>query len=239
MTSKRARSEVVPRSFPESGNDLEGEVVPVPSAFGRVGTTGTGNDSLGGRSFRERPPGNDLPERINVRGKSGDPTRGSWCTNRLIAAAVGPWDLDPFSNDRSHIQATHSCALERGEDGFGDGTPGSYRTLSEGLLRASGETRVWGQPPYDIVLRAYRHYAHTRWAFLLRFDPRPEWFDLVYDAAELVAVIRDPEARDFEPPPGIPASGSTFPHAIYYRRASDATPELLRMCIAWRKRPTT
>jgi len=170
-----------------------------------------------------------------VRGKSGDPTRGTWCTNRKIAQALAPFDVDPFSNPRSHIRAAHDCQLERGDDGFGDGTPGSYRIGTE-LHRATTSTRVWGQPDYAFTLRALRHYLDTRWTWLLRFDPRPEWFDMVYDASELVAVIRDPEARDFEPPPGVRDTGSTFPHAIYFKHAEDATPELLRLCISWKKR---
>lgn len=173
---------------------------------------------------------------VNVRGKSGDPNRGQWCTNRVLASAVGTFDLDPFSNARSHIVSDAACWLERGDDGFGDGTPGSYRIAGRGLLKAGAATKVWGQPPYSITLRAFRHYAHTRWAFLLRFDPRPEWFDLIYDAAELVCVLRDKGVRDFEPPPGVKQSGSTFPHAIYYRHAADVTDEVLAVSIAWRKK---
>lgn len=171
----------------------------------------------------------------NVRGGSRDPARGTWCTARKLADALGSFHVDPFSNPRSHVRSEHDCQLERGDDGFGDGSEGSYRIGTQ-LHTASSETRVFIQPDYSFVLRALRHYMHTRWVALLRFDPRPEWFDMVYDAAELVAVVRDPDARDFEPPPGVTSPGSTFPHAIYFRRAEDATPEMLRMCIAFRKR---
>lgn len=203
---------------------------------------------------------------VNVRGGSGDPARGAWVTAKNVADAVGPWDLDPFSNPRSHIVAVRSCQLERGDDGFGTrdtrfAQPGSYfiadsdgpdfhehpeahwRDVPAIGMRgrfhvATAATRVWGQPPYSIVLRALRHYLHTQWCFLLRFDPRPEWFDLVYDASELVCVLRHCE---FEPPPNLPKKngGNSFPHALYYRRADDVTPEILAMSIAWRKKPRT
>jgi len=176
----------------------------------------------------------------NVRGASRDPLRGEWCTPRWLAEAVGPWDLDPFSNARSHVVATHACWLERGDDGFGDGTPGSYYRAKVGQSYADASTRVWIQPPYarGFVSRVFEHYGHTRFCALLRFDPRPPWFDAFYNAAELVAVLRrtpDGKPFGFEPPPGVTASSNTFPHALFYRRAEDATPEVLRHCAAWRK----
>lgn len=172
----------------------------------------------------------------NVRGKNGDPNRGTWCTPKAIAEAVGPFDLDPFSNPRSHIISSYRCMLEDGGDGFGGRrAPGSYQCGGRHPLygEADAATRVWIQPPYDIVLDAFAHYQHTRWCALLRFDPRPEWFRRVYRASQLVCVFRK---INFEPPPGVRASSNTFPHALFYARAEDATPAVLRMCIAWRTR---
>ncbi len=170
---------------------------------------------------------------VNVRGGSKDPNRGTWCTPKHLAKAVGRWHLDAFSNPRSHILADVTCMLERGDDGFGDGTPGSYRVGSDLPLHARQETRVWGQPPYEIVMRAFEHYAHTRWCFLLRFDPRTEWFRRIYRAASLVCVLRKIE---FEPPPGVKASTNSYPHALYYRNADDVTDEVRRLTYAWRTR---
>lgn len=176
---------------------------------------------------------------FNVRGGSRDPNRGTWCTPKPVALALGPFDLDPFSNPRSHIVSGYSCQLERGDDGFGSDrsdTPGMFFVNNRHHL-ATADTRVFIQPPYSIVLRALRHYLHTRWCALLRFDPRPEWFDVVYDASSLVCVLRGIE---FEPPPGVPkGGGNSFPHALFYRRAEDVTPEVLAMSIAWKKRPRT
>jgi hypothetical protein len=173
---------------------------------------------------------------VNVRGGSRDPNRGKWCTEKKIADAVGPFDLDPFSNPRSHIVATHACMLERDEDGMVDRSrPGSYllRDPNLGLvqLTAGPEDRAWIQPPYNIVEEALDHYGNTRFAALLRFDPRPAWFRTLWRLTRLVCVLRKVA---FEPPPGVKASTNTFPHAIYYSRVEDATPAILRMCISWR-----
>jgi hypothetical protein len=121
-------------------------------------------------------------------------------------------------------------------------TAGALERLGYPLYRATEMAHVWLQPDYRFVLRAFNHYRHTRWIALLRFDPRPEWFDEIYEGAELVAVIRhDPEGRPFgfEPPPGVTASTNTFPHALYARHAEDVPRAALRYCAAWRKKPTT
>lgn len=173
--------------------------------------------------------------RTNVHGGSGEPERGTWCTPKWIAAIVGRFDLDPFSNPRSHIDADHSCQLERGDDGFGDGTTGSYRMGGTLCRHATEHTRVWFQPPYSIVLDAFAHYEHTRFCALLRFDPSTEWFQRIYRRSALICVPRLRRVN-FEPPPGVRSSSSTVPHALYYARVGDATPAVLRACIAWRTR---
>lgn len=172
----------------------------------------------------------------NVRGKSGELARGSYCTPKHVADNVGPWNLDPFSNPRSHIVSDALCSLERGDDGFGDGTPGSYRINGLGLLRATRDTRVWGQPDYAYVLRAVDHYQHTRWCWLLRFDPRTTWFKRLYRMSEVIAVFPDIQ---FEPPPGVKVVGkgaNSFPHALFYRCADDVTDAVKRTTYAWRKK---
>lgn len=177
-------------------------------------------------------------DKRDVRGNSGDPTRGTWCTPKPLAEAVGPFDIDPFSNPRSHIVSTRRAMLEDGGDGFGTADAGSYRSgpAPHGYGVALAETRVWLQPPYakGFVQRAFDHYRHTRFTALLRFDPRPPWWHAVYNASELVAVI----AVEFEPPPGVKdRGGNSYPHALYYRRAEDVTEAVLRMAAAvWRKK---
>jgi hypothetical protein len=160
-------------------------------------------------------------------GGSGDPTRGSWCTPKWLAEMIGEVDLDPCSNPRSHIAARKTYSLERGEDGL---DPRAYTLM--------GNCRVFINPPYerDSVLRWFRAYRHTNWCFLLRFDPSTEWFGQIYDAAELIAVPRGRRVN-FEPPAGVKASSNAIAHALYYRRAADATPAVIRSCVAWKKKP--
>lgn len=205
----------------------------------------------------------------SVRGASGDPARGSYCTPRYVAEALPTFDLDAFSNDRSHIRARVSLALERGEDGYGSGAgAGAFLARSEQLandqrtagfalvmqatpigftlLRATSTTRVWIQPDYTDVLRACRHYLHTRFVALLRFDPRPEWADLIGGASEWIGVLSNSPGRssfEFEAPPSVTASSNTFPHALYARRYEDVTQGMKALCSYpdgtarhWRKR---
>lgn len=155
----------------------------------------------------------------------GMSARDSWCTPAWITNAIGKWDLDPCSNDRSNVRALTRFSLVDGDDGL--------------ALAATvePERRVFINPPYSLgqVIRWVRAYAHTRFCFLLRFDPSTAWHCELYQHTSLVAI---PHGRrvNFEPPPGVRASSSVFPHALYFRDASDATPEVLRSCIAWRTR---
>ncbi|HEY1814873.1 MAG TPA: hypothetical protein VGG74_21145 [Kofleriaceae bacterium] len=187
---------------------------------------------------RARLDTTEAPSPGNVRGGSGDPSRGAWVTRKEVADAVGTWTLDPFSNPRSHIVCDHRCMLEDGGDGFGDGTPGMFRVGDGYPMRATADWRVWLQPPYakGWVDRALDHYGHTRFCALLRFDPRPPWFDRVYALARFVVVLK---SSDFEPPPGADDPGSTFPHALFYADPSDVTAEALRLGVSWRTRYDT
>jgi hypothetical protein len=170
-------------------------------------------------------------KRLNVRGGSRDPNRGTWCTPLAVANAIGSFNVDPFSNPRSHIDAAHACSLENGDDGFGNGSPGSYFRRAHGHDIATENTRVFLQPPYDIVDRVLSHYSHTRFCALLRFDPRTTWFRRLWKHTALCCVFWNIQ---FEPPPGVATSSNSFPHALFYANAADVTDEALRMTIAWR-----
>lgn len=167
----------------------------------------------------------------------GDEQRGAWCTPKKYARAVGPFDLDPFSNARSHMLSVAACWLERGDDGFGRGSshtgPGAFYTAAEGYQYAPAEWRTWIQPPYDIVLEAVRHYRHTRFTALLRLDPSTQWFSELFDASELVLVPKG-DRIEFDPPPGVKPSSNPFPHGFFYAHAEDATPEIRGLCFEWR-----
>lgn len=166
--------------------------------------------------------------RANVAGGSGEVERGTWCTPKQVAEDVGPWDLDPFSSPRSHIVAAHVCMLEDGGDGFGDAEPGSYRRGTgnpdrlHGRYLAGPTSRVWIQPPYDIVERAIAHYGHTRFCALLRFAPDTAWFAKLIAITSVLAIPIGWRC-DFEPPEGIVQSSNPYPHALYYADERDVT----------------
>ena len=161
--------------------------------------------------------------------------RGSWCTPDPYATAVGRFRVDPFSNARSIIKSTYACWLERGDDGFGldrRHVRGCYYT--RGVYRcADTRTKVWFQPPYDIVLDALDHFEHTRFVGLLRLDTSTEWFDRMHALCEVIMVPRN-DRINFIPPPGVIASANPFPHGIYYRHADDVTDAVKALCYEWK-----
>jgi len=182
--------------------------------------------------------------RANVKGGSGESARGTWCTSKDWAIAVGAWDLDPFSNPRSHILSAARCMLEDGGDAFGGGEPGEHPGFyltgnGHGAQPMTGQadelTRVWIQPPYELVAAAIAHYGHTRFCALLRWSPDVKaWFPELW---RRTAVVCHPfgERMEFEPPPGIDKSGDMpFPHALYYAHEADLTDEVRARCIVWR-----
>lgn len=167
-----------------------------------------------------RPP----PETTSRNHPPTESIRDTWCTPKPFALKLGRWDLDPCSNERSHILARRTFRLDRGQDGL---------ALAK---RVRASTRTFLNVPFSRgqVERWWSAYRHVRWCFLLRFDPRTSWFECIYDAAGLIAV---PPVLNFEPPPGVQASSNVYPHALFYRREEDATTAILDSCFAWRKKP--
>lgn len=147
-----------------------------------------------------------------------EPDRSTWCTPWELAQRLGEWDLDPCTNERSHIISRKRFNLELGQDGLR-----LARFISRG-------TRVFCNPPYtrgqvELWVDAY---AHTCFCFLLRFDPSTEWFRKLMARTEVVCVLR--ERINFEPPPGVVPHhklSNPFPHGLFFRRAIDATPAVL------------
>jgi hypothetical protein len=139
--------------------------------------------------------------------------RGSWCTPEWLADLIGLVDLDPCSNGRSHVQAANTCELP----------------FTSGLLcYAPSAYVVFVNPPYGPgeVVKWVRHHRHTRFIFLLRWDPSTEWFAELHPACTHVWF---PDRRiDFDPPPHIESSTNPFPHALYMRDPDPALLERLR-----------
>lgn len=143
--------------------------------------------------------------------------RNSWCTPQWLADLIGYVDVDPCSNDRSHVKARTTCILERGDNGL-HGEMRGVLTLAEGIgFMVPNDWSVFINPPYagGQVIKWVRHYRHTKFIYLLRWDPSTEWF------AELIEhcthVWFPPSRIDFEPPPRIHESSNPYPHALYLR----------------------
>jgi hypothetical protein len=190
--------------------------------------------------------------------------RGSWCTPKKYADLVGRFDLDPFTNARSHIRSPLACMLERGDDGLAGPDAGQFFCRQNGLMCADADWRVWIQPPYDIVLRALAHYGHTRFTALLRLDTSTVWFQLLFagiteddlrnpeQLARLtkalkgiqevrvcpplceVVMVPRGERIEFDPPPGVKPSSNPFPHGFFYKREADVPDALRALCFEWR-----
>lgn len=156
--------------------------------------------------------------------ESATPDRDTWCTPKWIADAIGKFDLDPCSNERSHIVAGSSFRLDFGEDGL------------ERAAKVGHDWRVFVNPPYSDVMPWIEAYRHTRFAFLLKLDPSTKWFAELIKHTELVLIPRGTRVQ-FEAPPGIPPDkqiANPFPHALFYRRASDASAAIIERCYSWR-----
>jgi hypothetical protein len=171
---------------------------------------------------------------VNPAGGSGDKEgRDSACTPKWLAELLGKFDLDPCSNPRSHVQAQKRLMLESGDDGLWlydkTGEPG---LIKERQIRGKGANDFYGidrtaiigktcyvfiNPPYarGQVIRWVKHWRHTRFCFLLRWDPSTEWFgELICHCTHVWFPAR---RINFEPPPGVTFSSNPFPHALYLR----------------------
>lgn len=191
--------------------------------------------------------------------------RGAWCSPKKYtdaASSLHPFDADPFTNPRSHLEARWLCMLERGDDGFGlarrdvkgtiyinprncedardhdgDGIGGGdghplWQCTKCGYIVLTAQHRVWIQPPYDIVLEVIAHLGHTRLVALLRLDTSTEWFDQLFGICEVIMVPRG-DRIEFDPPPGVEGDANPFPHGLYYARAEDVPVAISALCYAW------
>jgi hypothetical protein len=158
------------------------------------------------------------------RNDGADADRDSWTTPLWLTDALGGFDLDPCSNSRSRVIASRSFDLVRGEDGL------------ELAPTVGANTRVFINPPYSSgqVMRWVNAYSHTRFCFLLRFDPSTAWFRLLYQNSGAICVPR--KRVNFDPPPGVKAFSNVYPHALFFARLEDASEQIKRLSFAWRTR---
>lgn len=164
-----------------------------------------------------------LEQQLGTDEEDGKPPadRDTWVTPLYLARAVGRWDLDPCSNDRSHLDAAKTFRLDRGQDGL---------VLAPFV---SSRTRVWINPPYSDVMPWIKAYGHTRFCFLVKFDPSTKWCRELIKRTELV-LFPTGKRIAFEPPPGVEGASNQFPHGLFYARADDATDAISALCTRWR-----
>lgn len=131
--------------------------------------------------------------------RNGRSPTDSWCTPKWLADALGPFDLDPCSNERSHIHATRRIQLP--EDGLATPWDGS----------------VFCNPPYSAPLPWCERLAgyDLPWVALVKLDTSTAWWRVLMASGAQWAPFR--ERLRFEPPAGVAASSNNFCSALVWR----------------------
>jgi hypothetical protein len=149
-----------------------------------------------------------------------DADRDTWCTPKWITDAIGRFDLDPCSNPRSTVQSELTFRLDRGQDGL------------EQAAWVTSTARVFVNPPYSDVMPWVQAYKHTRFCFLVKFDPSTKWCEALIEHTSIVLFPRRTRI-EFAAPPGVESSSNPFPHCLAYARAADATDAIRALCFSW------
>ncbi len=119
-----------------------------------------------------------------AQGSTTRPARRSstddWCTPKWLADLLGPFDLDPCSNDRSHIRAAVTCG------------PGIRHGTDNDGLAYVWRGSVFCNPPYSNVGPWARRLADHDgpWCALLKLDPTTRWWATLMEASPTVAPFR-------------------------------------------------
>ncbi len=149
----------------------------------------------------------------------------SWTTPAWLAAALGPVDLDPCSNERSHIRARRMLQLEPVDLTIPPMPPSldevmaferRTRTQQADGLAAPWVGSVFVNPPYSAVGPwAARLAAHDGpWIALLKLDPTTRWWATLMAAAPIVAPFRKRIA--FETDAAGKRMTANFPSVLVY-----------------------
>ena len=135
---------------------------------------------------------------------SDSTTADGWCTPLWLAELLGSFQLDPCSNDRSHVNTIEACALESEQDNY-DGR--------NGLVYPWGQVSVFCNPPYSNVMPwAKRLRDHDGpWCALLKLDPSTKWWAVLMEASPTIAPFR--KRIKFE---GDKAMTANFPSVLVY-----------------------
>jgi hypothetical protein len=149
----------------------------------------------------------------------------SWCTPKWLADLLGRFDLDPCSNERSHVQADVMLQLEPTIAPENTGSVlddmaalGKYlkRRQGDGLAHEWGRSSTFVNPPYSNPLPwALKLRDHEGpWCALLKLDPSTRWWAALMDASPTVAPFR--KRIKFEGAPGEPTMTANFPSVLVY-----------------------
>jgi hypothetical protein len=127
----------------------------------------------------------------------------SWCTPEWLAKLLGFFDLDPCSNERSHILAASECRLDHALVDHRDGLAFDWSNRS-----------VFCNPPYsDVMPWARKLSAHgSPWVALVKLDPTTKWWAQLMAARPRVAPFR--KRIKFE---GNLAMTANFPSVLVWR----------------------
>ena len=125
-----------------------------------------------------------------------------WVTPEWLAELLGHFDLDPCSNDKSHIDAWETCSLDHYEKRRRDGLAFDWERHS-----------VFVNPPYSNVGPwAAKLVAHEGpWVALLKLDPTTAWWSTLMTATPTVAPFR--RRIKFEGPQAMTAN---FPSVLVF-----------------------
>ena len=140
--------------------------------------------------------------------------RDSWRTPKWLCDLLPEVDLDPASNQLSHVRARRSCCLERGEDG----------------LRVPWNGSVFLNGPYSYMLpwvdkaRKWMGSGMDRFLCLVKVDPPTRWWKMLTARhyGHRVHMWLFDKRLQHEPPPRIRPSTNNFPSALVEWRAHDS-----------------
>lgn len=128
-------------------------------------------------------------------------TSDDWCTPFWLARILGQFDLDPCSNERSHIEAAIRCWL------------GGPADLGDGLTFDWEDRSVFVNCPYsDVMPWARKLSEHSGpWVALVKLDPTTKWWAELMRSMPTVAPFR--KRIKFEGPLSMTAN---FPSVLVY-----------------------
>ncbi len=125
----------------------------------------------------------------------------SWCTPKWLCDALGSFDIDPCSNDRSQVIA--KCEM------------GGHGDHDDGLSLPWGKASVYCNPPYSNVMPwALKLAAHEGpWVALLKLDTTTRWWATLMDSGASWAPFRS--RIKFERPEKKPLTAN-FPSVLVW-----------------------